>query len=214
MDKRLITENQRIMLKIGLTGNMGSGKSTVAKVFETFGTPVFYSDPQARALYKKESVKKTMFERFGDAIGNNQGEINMKALAGIIFRDNESLSFVNALIHPMVRNSFTQWCSLHHNKPYVIQESALVYETGLHKNFDAVILVHAPEALLIERVVKRDGISRDDACIRLSNQIPQEEKMEKADYLIANDNRQLIIPQLWSIHHTFNKRASNDSQSD
>lgn len=188
------------MLKIGLTGNMGSGKSTVAKVFETFDIPVFYSDPQARDLYKKSSVKKAVIKRFGEKVSTVRGDINLNVLAEIIFNDKEALTYINDLIHPLVREQFLRWCEKHKNKPYVIQESALIYETGLNTTFDAVILVYAPTKLLIDRIIDRDSISKEDAIKRLALQMPQEEKIKKADYLILNDNSQLVIPSLWNIH--------------
>jgi dephospho-CoA kinase len=188
------------MLKVAVTGNIGSGKTSVCRVFESLGVPVFYSDTEAKKLYSDPEILQKMVEKFGKGILNQCDGLDTKVFASIIFNDRNALSYVNSIIHPQVYRIFSNWCTLHKDKPWCIMESALVFETGRYKIFDKVILVYAPQEILLKRIAKRDDSSPDDIKKRLDNQTPDKTKLKLADYFIRNDNSELIIPQLLRIH--------------
>lgn len=193
------------MLKIALTGNMGSGKTVICRFFEMLDIPVFYADIEAKKLYTNPAILQKVKALFGKEVFTSDGNINKKALADIVFSDKEKLNKLNNVIHPDVHKLFDHWARQHDNKPYCIQEAAIIFETGGYKLFDKTILVHAPEDILIERVMKRDDISRREVLDRLKNQMDQEEKKKLADYLIPNDNSTLLIPRILEIHKELNQ---------
>ena len=188
------------MLKVALTGNIGSGKTLICRFFEILGVPVFYADAQAKKLYENKKILLKVKQEFGDEILTSQGNLNKTVLAEKIFTNKENLKKINSIIHPEVSKIFEEWAGNQRNKPYVIQEAAILFETGGYKRFDKSILVYAPEEILIERVMKRDGLSRKEVLNRLQNQMDQEKKKQLADYLILNDNSQLLIPQILKLH--------------
>jgi dephospho-CoA kinase len=188
------------MLKVAVTGNIGSGKTTICRIFNILGVPVFYADQEAKKLYKDPFVFKQVTDKFGTEILDSEKNISFKALASIIFNKPDALSFINQLIHPRVYELFNQWTTMHVDKPYCIQESALVFETGSNKLFDKVILVQAPEQMLAERVMKRDGSSLEQFKNRLEKQMNQSIKAERSDFVIINDNKSFLIPQVTNIH--------------
>jgi len=192
------------MLKVALTGNIGSGKSVVCKFFEMLDVPVFYADKEAKKLYANSVILLKIRNLFGNQVFTSDGNINKKALADIVFSDKEKLTELNALIHPKVYRIFEQWAKQYENKPYCIQEAAIIFETGGYKCFDKTILVHAHEEILIERVMKRDAISRREVLNRLKNQMNQEKKKDLASYLLPNDNSILLIPRILEIHSKLN----------
>jgi len=189
------------MLQIGLTGNIGSGKTTVCKIFEILDVPVFYADLRARALLDRKDVKEQVIDVFGSQVVDKSGGLDRKALAAVVFNNKAMLDKLNAIIHPLVREDYNQWVSAHANQLYVIQEAAILFETGLASRFDKVIVVAAPLDVRIERVMKRDGVSREEVLHRAANQFDQEVLVSKADYLIYNDDRQLVIPRVLAIDH-------------
>jgi len=191
------------MLKIAVTGNMGSGKSSVCKVFETLGIPVFYADMEAKKLYTQPEIKSALKNKFGDEIYLPNETLNKQALASIIFNNEEALDFINKLIHPQVYMVFNQWVLKQKNAPYCLQESALIFETGNYRVFDKTILVYAPQEMLIQRIMNRDKSTRKQAIERLSKQMPQDYKKSMADYVLQNDNSTLIIPQILDLHKKF-----------
>jgi dephospho-CoA kinase len=188
------------MLKVAVTGNIGSGKTTVCKIFSMLGIPVFYADQEAKKLYGDPDILNHVTDQFGKQILTPDNTISFKALASIIFNDKEALEFINKLIHPKVYDSYKKWIQSHRDKPYCIQESALVFETGSNKNFDQIILVQAPENLLSKRVMKRDGVTHEQVQARLEKQMKQSVKAEKSDFSINNDNTSLLIPQVLAVH--------------
>jgi len=188
------------MLKVALTGNIGSGKTLICRFFEILGVPVFYADSEAKKLYENKNILLKVKQEFGEEILTSQGNLNKTLLAEKIFTNKENLKKINGIIHPEVFKIFEEWARNHRNKPYVIQEAAILFETGSYKRFNRTILVYAPEEILIERVMKRDGLSRQEVLNRLQNQMDQEHKKQLADYLILNDNSQLLIPQILKLH--------------
>ncbi|MFW5687554.1 MAG: dephospho-CoA kinase [Bacteroidota bacterium] len=190
------------MLRIAVTGNIGSGKSVVCRVFQNLGIPVFYADKEAKQLYNDPDVLQQMTDRFGEKILNNNKQLDTKALAAIIFNNREDLDFVNHIIHPRVFSLFEKWVEgLDSSIPYCIQEAALTFESGSQHRFSKIIVVHAPEEILLQRTMKRDNTTLQQARQRLSNQAGQQWKMDQADFLIQNDGTTPILPQILQIHN-------------
>ena len=190
------------MLKIGLTGGIGSGKSTVAKIFETLGIPVYYADAEAKRLMNSsETLKKVIRQNFGEATYEND-QLNRKYLAGIVFNDPEKLELLNALIHPVTINDAEQWMQ-QQSAPYSIKEAALLFESGATENLDFIVGVYAPQALRIKRVMKRDGLTADEIMKRINRQVNEEMKMKLCDFVITNNEQELLIPQVLKLHQHF-----------
>lgn len=187
------------MLKVGVTGGIGSGKTTVCQLFELLGVPVFYSDLVSKEILAKDpEVRDSVISLFGERAFN--GSIPDRAfLASKVFNDAAALMALNAILHPKVREHFEQWCT-QQNSEYVLNEAAILFEAGSHKKLDAVIVVSAPDELRIDRVIKRDGVSKEAVLERISKQMPQEEKVALADYVITNDEGTSLIEQVQSVH--------------
>jgi len=190
------------MIKVALTGNIGSGKSTVARIFNIFGIPVFNADIEARSLYYKEEVKDRLIAEFSDTLLTSAGEIDTKVLASIIFNDKKALQTVNAIIHPMIFDEYKSWCNIRANEHYTIHEAAIIFENNLQDNFDFVINVSAPLDVRLKRVMKRDGVSEELVRIRMANQLSDEIKCELSHFIIYNDGDRFLIPQVNTIHDT------------
>ena len=199
------------MLKIGLTGGIGSGKSIVAKAFEMLGVPVYVSDIEAKRLMNSnEGVRNKLIVRFGDDVYDADGDLNRKRLADIIFNDPDALKDINAIVHPAVREDFKLWCKKYSHLAYVIQESAILFDTGLYRNFDKIITVSAEEEIRIQRVLKRDSSARELVQKRIANQLPDVDRIQKSDFVIYNNN-ELVLPQIVLIDQTI--RNSSQIQS-
>lgn len=190
------------MLKIGLTGGIGSGKSTVAKIFETLGIPVYYADAEAKRLMNSsETLKKVIRQNFGEATYEND-QLNRKYLGGIVFNNPEKLELLNALIHPVTINDAEQWMQ-QQSAPYSIKEAALLFESGAAENLDLIVGVYAPQALRIKRVMKRDGLTADEIMKRINRQVNEEMKMKLCDFVITNNEQELLVPQVLKLHQHF-----------
>lgn len=180
------------MLQIGLTGGIGSGKSTIAKVLEKMGYPVFYADLEAKKIYHEDPVlKENLIQIIGQEVYVN-GELNTKLLAEKLFSNTQLKDHVAALVHPIVREAFVSWVKLQ-KASLVFNEAAILFETGAYQNFDANLLVVAPAQLRIERVIKRDALSEDQVQARIAQQWSDEQKMKLTPYLIHNDGRPLLL---------------------
>ena len=185
-----------MMKVIGLTGGIGSGKSTVSRLFETMGIPVYIADTESKRLTESSPViREKLTERFGPDLFAG-GKLNKTLLASLIFENEENRLFVNSVIHPEVRADFARWKEQHANSPAVVIETAILFETGLYKTVDISVTVAAPEELRIRRVELRDGWSRESIVSRINSQFPEEEKIRRSDYVIYNDDRQALIPQI------------------
>jgi dephospho-CoA kinase len=183
------------MIKIGLTGGIGSGKTLVSHIFERLNIPVFYADIESkRILNENEDIIIQLKQRFGNDIYQKNG-INKARLASIIFNDNEALQFVQNISHPKVRRNFLNWAEQQH-APYVIMEAAILFETGGYEMMDFNVLVYAPEELRIQRVMERDGVSEEQVRERLNKQMTDKKKVELADWIIYNDGKNMLIPQV------------------
>ncbi|SHN29181.1 dephospho-CoA kinase [Mucilaginibacter sp. OK098] len=189
------------MLKIGLTGNIGSGKTTVSKVFELLGVPVFYADDAAKEVMVKDQILiKGIQSAFGKLSYFDDGSLNRKHIADIVFNDAEQLAKLNSLVHPATFRAFDEWVKQVRDVPYILKEAALLFESDSYKMCDYSIMVQAPIETRIKRVMQRDGLSRTEVESRNSKQFSEEKKTALADYTIKNDDVQLVIPQVLELH--------------
>jgi dephospho-CoA kinase len=195
-----------MMLKVGLTGNIGSGKSTVVKIFSILGIPVFHADYEAKLLYRDEEVKKAVKKHFGDQILNAQNEVDFKLLAQVVFNDPESLRQINTIIHPLVFNRYNEWLKLHQAYSYTIHEAAVIFENQLEHHYDLIINVTAPSEVRMKRVMQRDNVTSEQFYARAGKQLPDNEKNNRSDRIIYNDGQQFLIPQIMNIHNDLIKR--------
>lgn len=192
------------MKKIGLTGGIGAGKSIVAKILATMGFSVFYSDTAGKELLSQnKSVKKQVIELFGPS-AYTDGQLNRAYLADKIFSDLHLKNELNKIVHPAVRNYFSEW-AIKQDSKLVFNEAAILFETGSYKDFDFNILVTAPEEIRIERIKQRDGSSDKEIQDRMKNQWSDEKKRALTDFEIINDDKQLLIPQIETILRSIDK---------
>lgn len=196
------------MLKIGVTGGIGSGKSTVCNIFEQMGIPIFNADLQARDLMNTNTqLIKALKATFGNDIYGNDKQLIRPKLAQIVFADKTKVEKLNALVHPAVKEAFKQWAELQTHCPYVIKEAALMFESESYKDLDYVITVSAPKQVRLQRVVERDGAKRADVLKRMNNQLSERERIARADFVIKNDGKQPLIPQVMQLHQLFLEAA-------
>ena len=191
-----------MVLKIGLTGGIGSGKTTVAKIFELLGVPVYYSDEASKRLYHSNKELMTGLKKhFGDDIYTNE-QLNRSKLAAIVFNDPEKLKLLNSLVHPLTIQDAEEWMQKQ-KLPYIIKEAALLFEAGSAKGLDFIVGVSAPEELRIKRVIDRDDIKKEAVLSRIDRQMDDKTKMSLCDFVIKNDEEQLVIPQVLALHERF-----------
>lgn len=188
------------MLKVGLTGGIGSGKTTVSRVFRNLGVPIFNSDLVARDIVNTNTkainaIKKT----FGDAIYQN-GELDRKALAEVVFNQPEELKKLNNIVHPFVAENFEKWCNQHESAPYIIKEAAILFESGVHQNLDRIIVVYTNKEERIRRVTTRDNSTRQEVESRMKNQWDDGTRNKLADFIIINDDLEKVLPQVMELH--------------
>lgn len=189
--------------RVGITGGIGSGKTTVCRIFESLGVPVYDADYWAKWLIVNDpAVKQSIIDIFGPGAYLPDGAYNRSLVAGIVFQEPNKLAALNAAVHPALEQHSRAW---HERQavagyPYTLKEAALLIESGSQRYLDSLIVVTAPEDLRIRRVMERDGISEAAVRARLRNQLPEEEKVRLANYLIINDGERLLLPQVWQIH--------------
>lgn len=188
------------MLKVGLTGNIGSGKTTVSRVFETLGINIFYADIEAKNLYYNEYVKQDIITLIGEDVIDNNKNIDFKRLANIIFKDENKLKLLTSYIHPLVVGKYEDWLITKQNSPFTIHESAIIFEYSLQNKFDKTICVSAPYQLRLQRVLKRDNANKSEVEERMKNQIDEKTKVGLSDFVILNDEEKFIIPQVMDIY--------------
>lgn len=191
-------------LVVGLTGGIGSGKSTVAEVFNTLGVPTFNADLNARAITNAmPSVVSKIKEAFGDAIYQHN-LLDRAAMAKLVFNNPDALAKLNAIVHPATRQAFLDW-KAQQNAPYILYEAAILFEAGADSVTDRTILVYAPQAERINRVVARDNVSPQDVAQRIANQWADERKAALATYIINNSGNTPLLPQVLTLHQIFSK---------
>jgi dephospho-CoA kinase len=196
------------LLKIGITGGIGSGKSTVCTIFKILGIPVFNADIEARKLYDEPQVKEAIMLAFGDNM-YPQGVFDKKAMANIVFQSADKLKQLNELLHPLVQIQFNTWLQ-QQESPYTIKEAALLIEAGSYQQLDELILVTCPMNKRIERVMKRDRVTEDEVLARINKQLSEEDKRTFCQYEIINDDRQLLIPQVLQLHHQLMRHSGQE----
>ena len=187
------------MNKIGITGGIGSGKTYVASVFQSLGIPIFNADIQAKKIMTSSGkLIKLVKEEFGNDIYKDS-DLNKEKLASIVFSNSDKLQKLNSLVHPIVKEEFNNWYKKQ-TSPYVIKEAAILFESNSHIGLDAVICVSAPLDLRMKRLLNRDDYSEKEIKKRIENQISQEEKEKLSDYIIVNDEKELLLPKIIKIH--------------
>lgn len=191
-------------MTIGLTGGIGSGKSTVAKIFETLGIPVYYADDAARTIMHTDpEVIAAVKKNFGEE-SYIHGELNRSFIASIVFNDAYKLEVLNSITHPATIAHAKRWAQ-QQNAPYTIKEAALIFESGSAEGLDYVIGVYTSQALRIKRVIDRDKTTREEVLKRINRQINEELKMKLCDFVITNDEQHLVIPQVMKLHERFKR---------
>jgi len=199
------------MYKVGITGGIGSGKTTICKVFEVLGIPVFYADTVAKQIMVEDAllvdgIKST----FGKQSYFDDGKLNNKHIAGIVFNNEAELDKLNALVHPAVFRAFDTWeAQISSPVPYTLKEAALLFESGSYKMCDTNILVTAPMHIKINRVMQRDNVTTEQVRARMNKQMSDEEKTPFANHFIINDEAHSIIAQVLALHKQFLEIASN-----
>ncbi|HEX8548742.1 MAG TPA: dephospho-CoA kinase [Cytophagaceae bacterium] len=194
-------------LKVGITGGIGSGKSLVTKIFNLLGISIYDSDSRAKWLMNNSTkVIDAIKQRFGSS-AYLDGKLNVTFISKAIFADPNMRSELNAIVHPQVGKDFQNWATERKNEPYIIKEAALMFEANAHLSLDKVIVVSAPIELRIKRVLERDPQRTRDAILAImDSQMAEKDKLEKADYIIYNDDSQLVIPQVIRLHNIFSQR--------
>lgn len=187
------------MLKIGLTGGIGSGKSTVARIFEILGIPVYYADAAAKRLMNTDpALREQIIAAFG-AEAYTGGELNRQYLAQQVFHDEKKLAGLNSLVHPATIHDAEKWIAAQ-TSPYTVKEAALIFESGSEKLLDYVIGVSAPQELRIQRTMQRDHISSEEVLKRIHQQMDEKLKMEQCNFIVYNDEEQPVLPQVLALH--------------
>jgi len=198
-----VTAKKWFMKRVGITGGIGSGKSTVCVIFEQLGIPVYYADQQAKWLMvNDETLRRAIVSLLGPEAYLPQGQLNSSWIAGRVFQQPPLLQQLNALVHPAVAAHSEQWHCQQSSVPYTLYEAALLYESGGYKKMDSMITVTAPLPVRIERVMLRDRCSREEVEARIARQLPEEEKVARADFVIINDGQQSLIAQVLQVHHS------------
>ena len=187
------------MIKVGVTGGIGSGKTLICEIFERLGIPVFNADVEAKEIYNTDKkVIEQVQQLFGHDI-YHQGKLKRDVLAKIIFNDSKALDKVNAIVHPKVREYFIDWTEKQTSE-YVIEEAAILFESNAYLDLDYIINVHARQENRIERVMNRDNISKEQVLSRMKNQLCDEKRMKLADFTIYNDGERMLLPQVIEVH--------------
>ena len=193
------------MLKVGITGGIGSGKTTVCRIFETLGIPVFYADAVAKEIMTADELLiDGVKAAFGKESYFETGLLNNKHIAGIVFNDAEQLAKLNALVHPAVFRAFDSWsATLPVSTPYTLKEAALLFESGSYKMCDKNVLVIAPGDLKLQRVIERDSVTKEQVLARMDKQFSDEQKLKMTDFVVHNDDAHSLIDQVIHLHQQF-----------
>lgn len=178
---------------IGLTGGIGSGKSTVANYIASKGIPVYIADEEAKKIMERTDVKHNIQNLFPQSVLNDDNTLNRNKIAELVFSNPDKLKQLNAIVHPAVKNHFINWTKEHKDASFIIKEVAILFETGGHKDCDKVILITAPEEVRIERAMKRDNSSKESVLARIKNQLPEADKIKLSDFVVENTNLETTL---------------------
>lgn len=188
------------MLKVGLTGGIGSGKSFVARIFSELGVPIYQADIEAKKLIEVDPDIVAAYKQFfGDEIYTPLG-LNRKQVAALVFGDRAILEKVNRVVHPAVERHFQSWLQQQSHFSYIINEAAILIESGASETMDKLVVVVAPEEVRVARVMERDGVGPEQVHLRMAHQLSDQERIARADFVINNDNSQLLLPQVVELH--------------
>ncbi len=188
-----------MVLKVGLTGGIGSGKSTAAQIFEVLGIPVYYADAAAKQLMNDDKeLRSSIIKFFGEEAYKNNF-LDRKYISSIVFSDPGKLESLNAIVHPATKKDGENWMN-QQTTPYAIHEAALIFEAKVSDRLDHVIGVSSPAELRIKRAKERDNVTREEVLKRMTQQLDEETKMSKCDFVLINDEQQLLIPQILELH--------------
>ena len=189
------------MYQLGLTGGIGSGKTLVCSILEKLGVPVYYADSAARRLMNSDAkLRNSIVEIFGAEVYNG-AILDRSLLAGKVFGNQEMLEKLNEMVHPAVRKDYSGWVESQKVAPYVVEEAAILFESGADRLLDGSVLVYAPEALRIQRVMKRDGVDEESVRSRMIHQMDEDNKRKRADHIIYNDEKEMLLPQVIALHN-------------
>ncbi len=188
------------MLKAAITGNIGSGKTTVCRIFESLGIQVFYADAEAKKLYLQPDVISAVENTFGSDVFDENRQLIRQKLSAIVFQNPDALMALNNIIHPKLMEKYRMWLDENVLHAYTLHEAAVIFENGLEKQFDIIINVSAPENIRFRRIKNRDGFPDKEIINRMHRQWPDEKKNMMANFIIVNDGRQFLIPQVMEIH--------------
>lgn len=191
------------MLKIGITGGIGAGKSTVAGIFKVLGVPVFDADATAKNILNTDPVLRNQIAATFGSESYKNGLLDKKYLATLVFNNPDELAKLNALVHPATISAADKWASRFADRPYIIKEAALLFEAGTNVGLDYIIGVTAPVELRINRVMARDQVSREEVLSRMQHQLDDTEKMKRCNFVIDNSDASLVIPQVLALHAKF-----------
>ncbi len=197
-------------LRVGVTGGIGSGKTTVCRIFQSMGIPVYDADTWAKWLIENDpEVKNGILDLFGPEAYNEAGSYQRAFIAGIVFQDPAKLAALNALVHPAVERHGKSWHEEWANKgaPYTVKEAALMIESGTYKHLDYLIVVTAPVEVRVERVLRRDQTTEEQVRARINQQITEADRIKFATFVIHNDGKRLLIPQVWQAHRLILKQT-------
>jgi dephospho-CoA kinase len=190
------------MIKVGLTGGIGSGKSTIAKIFEVLGIPVYYADDAAKRIMNTDKeLRAILIKEFGEQTYEND-KLNRAYLASVVFANKEKLELLNSLTHPATIRDANRWIE-QQTSPYIVKEAALLFESRASDYIDLVIGVYAPQELRIKRAMNRDHITQEEVLQRINRQMDEDAKMKLCNFVITNDEQQLVLPQVLKLHEQF-----------
>lgn len=193
-----------MILKIGITGGIGSGKTLVCNVFKHLGVPVFNSDVEAKLLLINNTrIRKEIVQNFGRKIYGKDGNLQTAILSDIIFKDTHALRRLNDIVHPAVNRRFSEWQKVFMDKAYVIQEAAILFESGAYRFLDKIVTIFADEKVRMERIMQRDHFSVQKIKEIMQNQVDEKLKLDRADYIIYNNPEDCLLPQIFSLHQNF-----------
>ncbi len=189
-------------LRIGITGGMGAGKSTICQIFKRLGVPVYDADSRAKWIMNNDpELKKEIVSNFGWDSYDRKDELNKEYLAKVVFNNDQKLGLLNSIVHPAVKLDYINWIEEHKSEPYSLKEAALLFESDSYKNLHKVIVVNSPIETRIGRIMQRDHVKREDILKRIQNQTTDRERMKKADWIIYNDGHRSLIEQALNLHN-------------